>query len=100
MQLSQQMDLLVQENHSLMQAKMSLGLEVATYRYSHSIPCEQRSGSNPNMHQCCRHRNATHKEKLLTAAWASEAEASHRQTLAAALGAERSSLIGHYRGPQ
>lgn len=35
MELSQQMDLLVQENHGLMQVKTSLGLEVATYRYSH-----------------------------------------------------------------
>lgn len=81
MQLSQQMDLLVQENHSLMQAKMSLGLEVATYRYSHSMPCEQRSGSNPNMHQRCRHSNTTHKEKVLKPVWASEAEASHSGTL-------------------
>lgn len=32
--VAQQMDLLVQENHILLQAKMSLGLEVATYRYS------------------------------------------------------------------
>lgn len=35
MELAQQMDLLVQENHGLLQAKMSMGLEVATYRYSH-----------------------------------------------------------------
>lgn len=36
--LAQQMDLLVQENHGLLQAKMSLGLEVATYRYSSELP--------------------------------------------------------------
>lgn len=34
MELGQQIDHLLQENHSLMQMKMSLGLEVATYRYA------------------------------------------------------------------
>lgn len=32
-QLGHQIDHLLQENRSLMQMKMSLGLEVATYRY-------------------------------------------------------------------
>lgn len=36
-ELAQQMERLVQENHGLMQAKMSLGLEVATYRYAGSF---------------------------------------------------------------
>lgn len=35
--LAQQMERLVQENHDLLQAKMSLGLEVATYRYAGSF---------------------------------------------------------------
>lgn len=36
-ELAQQMERLVQENHGLMQAKVSLGLEVATYRYAGSF---------------------------------------------------------------
>lgn len=67
-ELAQQMDLLIQENHCLMQAKMSLGLEVATYRYSHSI-----------MRQSCRDNDT--KTNSRRRFWASETEASHSGTL-------------------
>lgn len=57
MELGHQIDHLLQENHSLMQLKMSLGLEVATYRYA-APKLENFDFLTPKLINLCKLRGA------------------------------------------